>query len=350
MSRLRLGTRRSALALWQAGWVKQRLEVLEPQVSVELVPMMTSGDQTHRRPTVSGGTKALFTKEIEEALLDGRIDLAVHSLKDMAAALPMGLAIGAVPHRDDPRDVLIASSGVPLARLPSGAVVGTSSLRRQAQLLHARPDLQVCAVRGNVPTRLRKLKEWGQGTGDRGQGAEGRRQKAKGREMRGERRASSLVPRPSSLVRLDAIVLALAGVRRLELEAEVTETLPPEVMLPAVGQGAIAVEVRDGDARVGVIVRRLDDATVRAAVEAERRFAATIGGGCDVPVAALAQVRDGRCRLQGRVLSPDGRRIVEDVVEGPAPRAEALGETLARRLLARGARALIGGTDARASS
>ncbi len=329
---LRLGARRSALALWQAEWVKQRLEALDRSVRVEIVPMTTSGDRQGQTPQAPGGTKALFTKELEEALLDRTIDLAVHSLKDMAATLPDGLTIGAVPTREDPRDVLITREGGLFTQLPSGSVIGTSSMRRRAQLLHARPDLQISALRGNVPTRIRKLRD-------------------PRRETRDTRHGSDLSTdlRPTTYdSSLDAIVLALAGVRRLGLEAEVTETLPIELVMPAVGQGALAIEVRVGDERVQRAISRIDDAVTRRTVEAERRFAVAIGGSCDTPVAAFAQIQGDRCIVRARVLSPDGRQMIEDRLEGSVERAEALGAELGERLLARGARALMDGRDAAA--
>ncbi len=327
---LQLGTRRSALALWQAEWVKQQLEALDHSVRVEIVPMTTSGDRPGRIPQMPGGTKALFTKELEEALLDGTIDLAVHSLKDMAAMLPDGLMIGAVPSREDPRDVLITREGGPFARLPSGAVIGTSSLRRRAQLLRARPDLRISALRGNVPTRIRKLRDSSHET----------------RAASCELDVTNDERRTTSDSALDAIVLALAGVRRLGLEAEVTEVLSIELVMPAVGQGALAIEIRAGDERVQRAVNRIDDAATRRAVEAERRFAVAIGGSCDTPVAAFAQIQGDRCVIRARVLSPDGRQMIEDRLEGPVEQAEALGAELGERFLARGARALMDGRDA----
>src|SRR5437879_3924826 len=249
MTTLRLGTRKSALAQAQAAWVTARLQSAFPELKVERVLITTTGDSLTSSPAgddAKGGLKALFTKEIEEALLENRIDLAVHSMKDMSAELPNGLVIGAVPEREDPRDVWISRDKKPFALLPKDAKVGTGAVRRQAQLKLARPDVQVVPLRGNVDTRLRKLSE-----GD-----------------------------------LDGIILALAGLKRLGRAAEATETLPAESWLPAVGQGCLAIEVRQNDAKTGELLKAPDHQSSHMAALAERAFLKTMGGSCQTPIAA----------------------------------------------------------------
>ncbi len=304
-----IGTRGSALALAQSEAVAAALRGLRPGLGVRLERIRTAGDRLAEASLGPAGGKGLFVKEIEEALLDGRIDLAVHSLKDLPAELPAGLALGAFPPREDPRDVLVSRSGAALDALPEGAGVGTSSLRRQAQLLALRADLKVVPLRGNVDTRLRKL--------DAGE--------------------------------MDAIILAAAGLRRLGLEARATEFLPPDRMVPAIGQGALAIEVRERDlaGEVGAAVLPLDHADTRAAVLAERAFLRRLGGDCQTPLAAHARVARGRISLQAVVASADGARIVRGEMGGPAADGPALGAALAEDLLARGARALLDALHAR---
>ena len=292
---LTIGSRGSQLALWQANWVKQRLEALGETCRIEIIK--TTGDKITDVPLAQVGTKGLFTKESEEALLDGRIDLAVHSLKDLPTELPDGLLISAIPSREDPRDALV---GAPLAELATGAKVGTSSLRRVAQLRAARPDLAIESVRGNVDTRLRKLGE--------GQ--------------------------------YDALVMAAAGLRRLGWEARIAECLPVEVMCPAVGQGALAIETREeGDAARSCA--RLDDAGARVCVEAERAVLATLGGGCQVPIGAYARITGDRLDLVAIVASPDGARLIRKNAAGPPAARVRIGEELGRRLLDAGAREIL---------
>ena len=293
---LTIGSRGSQLALWQARWVESQLKRLGHACRIQVI--RTTGDKITSVPLAKVGVKGLFTKEIEEALLDGAIDLAVHSLKDMPTELPAGLTLAAVPEREDPRDVLVGST---LARLPAGARVGTSSLRRSAQLLALRPDLEVESVRGNLDTRLRKVRE--------GQFA--------------------------------AIVLAAAGLRRLGWEDRISEALPPETMCPAVGQGALAIETRqDGGAGYQACVP-LDHGPSRAAVTAERALLRALGGGCQVPIGAHALVCDGRIRLRAVVVSPGGGTLLARSAEGAAGDAEALGAALAEELLAGGARQIL---------
>lgn len=293
---LRIGSRGSKLALWQAEWVARELARLGQSARIEII--RTTGDKMTDVALAQVGAKGLFTREIEEALLAGRIDLAVHSLKDLPTALPEGLTLAAVPQREDARDAVV---GRRLCDLEPGARVGTSSLRRAAQLRRLRPDLLIEPVRGNVDTRLRRL-------------AEGR---------------------------YDAIVLALAGLRRLGWEERIAEILPLETMLPAVGQGALAIETREGDEVVRAACRPLEDPDTRRAVMAERALLAGLGGGCQVPIAAHAELSDGALRLRAVVISPDGAQAVRDEIRGAPEDAEELGSELARRLLTSGAQAIL---------
>jgi len=297
VSRLRIGTRGSALALWQAEHVKGRLEALGHDV--ELSVITTTGDRLLDRRLESVGGKGAFLKEIEEALLAGEVDLAVHSLKDVPTVLPAGLSLGAILERADPRDALL-SSGPRLLDLPAGATVGTTSLRRQAQLRALRPDLILADLRGNVDTRIRRLRE----------GA------------------------------FDAILLAMAGLTRLGRTDEVTEALDPRQFVPAPGQGAIALECRDDDAAAREAVAPLDDPPSARAVTAERAFLAALGGGCNVPLGAHAFAADGRLDLVGFVAEAGGPGFVRGERRGSDPRA--VGRALADDLLSRGARALLG--------
>ena len=295
---LRLGTRGSALALRQSGMIAAELE--RRGVAVEMVVIKTSGDVATGSLATLGG-KGLFVKEIEEALLRGRIDLAVHSLKDMPAELPAGLALVATPPRADARDVLVSHAGVDLARLPAGTRVGTSSLRRRAQLLTLRPDVGVAAMRGNVDTRLEKL-------------------------ARGQ---------------VDAVLLAAAGLARLGLTPAGAVTIPVRSFVPAIGQGILALEARADDERVGRLVAALDDPGTRAAATAERAFLAAIGGDCHTPLAAHAVVRGSMLAMQALVYAVDGRAFVGDTSEGPLDAAAVVGMRLADALLTRGAGDLI---------
>ncbi|MDQ7039826.1 MAG: hydroxymethylbilane synthase [Rhodothermus sp.] len=299
---LTLGTRGSALALQQATLIRSFLEAHGVSVRVEVI--RTTGDHIQDVPLAKIGGKGLFTKELDQALLAGRIDLAVHSLKDLPTEMPEGLVVAAVPERAAPWDVFVAHPDFPgrLEALPKGAVVATSSLRRQAQLRAWRPDLQVVPVRGNVDTRLRKLK------------AEG----------------------------WHGLILAEAGLVRLGLQKHVRQRIAPEIMLPAVGQGALGVVCAEANREVCRLLQTLHHAPTAAAVQAERAFLHALQGGCQVPVAALGMVdTDGTLILRGRVVSLDGRRLVEDVQQGAMTTPEAVGEALASRLLDRGARAIL---------
>lgn len=291
-----LGTRASPLARTQTELVVRLLQNAWPELRCEVRILDTAGDRTQAsgRPLPEIGGKGLFTEELERALREGEIDLAVHSLKDLPTEDAAGVVVGAVTAREDVRDCLVARSGSSLAELPAGSVLGTSSLRRGAQLSAARPDLELRSIRGNVDTRIRKVADH----------------------------------------EVDATVLAAAGVRRLGLEAEVTEWLSPEVMLPAPGQGALAIQCREGDP-VQEVVAAVDDHTARAETTAERAFLRALGAGCAAPVAALAvATRTPRVRLQGLVLSVDGREVVRVDGEGEATQ---IGEELALEARARGA-------------
>ena len=291
-----VGTRGSPLALWQAKWVQQQLREIAPQLSVEVQRIKTSGDKILDVPLAKIGGKGLFVKEIEEALLRGEIDLAVHSMKDVPTALPDGLGILCIPPRENPQDVLVSRQGQTLEQLPTGARIGTSSLRRQAQLLRRRPDFHISMLRGNLDTRLRKVRE-------------------------GE---------------FDAIVLAAAGLRRMGWVDQVTEYLAPEVSLPAIGQGALAIEGRTSDSFVRDLLQPLDDPPTRTAVTAERALLDRLEGGCQVPIGAHATITGDRLALDALIASVDGRRVVRDRIEGPVSDARDLGLQLAERLLSQG--------------
>jgi len=306
MSRaLVIGSRGSKLALWQAEQARQRLLDLNPQIEVRIEVIKTTGDVKNDPLSVIGG-KGVFTKELEDALLDGRIDLAVHSLKDLPTILPEGLSISAICEREDARDALVLRSGfevehASLGGLPVGAVVGTSSQRRLSQLKALRGDVVVADLRGNVDTRIRKL--------DEGQ--------------------------------YDAVILATAGLVRLGLQDRISARISVTEMLPAVGQGAVAIETRTDNELAVEATRKLDHHETRLACLAERSFLRSLGGGCQFPIAAHARVVDDSLDLAGLVAKPDGSEILRDTLSGPLDNAESLGAQLAEHLLARGARALL---------
>ena len=293
---LRIGTRGSAMALYQAGLVRDRLLAAHAELAaanaVEIVPIRTTGDRVLTRQLAEIGGKGLFTKEIEEALLDRRIDLAVHSLKDMETHLPAGLEIGCVLPRDDPRDVVVSRSGAALAALPHGARIGTASLRRRAQLLRLRGDLAIIPIRGNVGSRLDKL-------------------------AAGE---------------VDALVLALCGLERLGKTALALEILPPEQMLPAVGQGALALECRSEDGELQLLLAPLHDAASAACVAAERAMLAALDGSCRTPIAGLATIAGDQLTLDALLLTPDGDAERRGRTQGAISEAVALGRELGERL------------------
>ena len=299
---LRVGTRASALARAQSGQVVHALERLHPALAVELVLIRTSGDRLSQGSLAPAGGKGLFVKELEEALADGRIDCAVHSLKDVPAALAPGLAIGAVPPRADARDVLVGGHGGGLAGLAQGARVGTASVRRRAQLLARRRDLVVVFLRGNVDTRLAK---WRAGE-------------------------------------VDALVLAAAGLERLGVEEPAATPLDPHELLPAVGQGALALECREADQATRALLAAVNDADSAVAVAAERAFLIAIGGDCNTPLAAHARLEDGHVTLRTQVSDLDGREWFEEEDRAARADAEALGRDLARRLLDRGVARVLG--------
>jgi hydroxymethylbilane synthase len=300
-STLIIGTRGSQLALWQAEWVQRQLKQIAPDLSVVLKRIQTSGDKIQDVPLAKVGGKGLFVKEIEEALLKNDIDLAVHSMKDMPAVLPSGLHIICVPEREDPRDALLAGDKKKLDALPLGARVGTSSLRRQAQLLHVRPDLQIKMLRGNVDTRLRKLQE----------------------------------------NHFDAIVLAASGLKRLGWDEHITECLPVDVSLPAIGQGALGIEGREDDGFVRNLVSRLEHQPTRVTVMAERALLKRLEGGCQVPIAGHAVLQGESLTLDGLVISLDGKRYVRYALSGSMSEAESLGTKVAEGLLDRGAQPIL---------
>ncbi len=295
--KVRLGARGSALSVAQSGLVARSLA---PWAEVEIVRIKTTGD---RRSAMEApiSWKGDFTRELDEALLERRVDFAVHSLKDVPSTLPEGLALAAVPKREDPSDVLVAHPPRPFSELPQGARIGTSSPRRKAQLLAARPDLRVLEARGNVDTRIRRLREG----------------------------------------RFDAIVLARAGLARLGLLAEMTELFPPGVLLPAVGQGALALVSRSDNGEVRALLGRLDDAPSHAEVLAERSLLAALEAGCRAPVAGLARAQGETLRLTAAVFAEDGSRALREEVSGIPAEAIALGRAVAEKLLARGAAELI---------
>jgi hydroxymethylbilane synthase len=293
---LTIGSRGSKLALWQANHTKSRLEQLGYECRLEIIK--TTGDVRTDVSMKEVGNKGIFTKEIEEALLDGRIDVAVHSMKDMPTALPPGLHIAATPEREDVRDVLI---GKALPELPPNARVGTGSLRRIAQLLLHRPDLKILPIRGNVDTRIRKLDE-------------------------GE---------------FDAIVLAAAGLNRLGFVDRIADYIPVEIMCPAVGQGALCIETRNDGGPGAQACGRLDNAETRAAVTAERAVLAQLGGGCQVPIGAYGSLRNGKLHLRAMVIAPDASRLVRDEMTGDPAASEELGARMAAALIQAGANEIL---------
>ena len=298
---IKIGTRGSKLALWQANWVKSALNQNFPRLPIELEIIKTQGDKILDVPLAQVGGKGLFVKEIEQALLDRRVDLAVHSMKDMPAEIPEGLCVGAIPRREIPSDVLISRSGLKLSKLESGSVIGTSSLRRGAQLRHHRNDIVIRPLRGNLDTRLRKLE------------AED----------------------------MDAIVVAAAGVKRLNLEDRITEYLDEEIMLPAVGQGALCIEIRENDPTISEVISALEDSQTRTIVSGERAFLSRLEGGCQIPIAGHGKIENDRYMLTGLVGEVDGSRLIKDSISGPVEASESLGVELAERLLDKGADKLL---------
>ena len=300
-SKIIIGTRGSKLARWQAEHIAGLLREIAQDVVVELKHIVTTGDKILDVPLAQIGGKGLFTKELEMAMLAGEIDLAVHSLKDMPTELPPGLTLAATTLRVDPQDAFVSVKHGCLAELPHGAVVGTSSLRRKAQLLRQRDDLEIVSLRGNLDTRLKKLDDG----------------------------------------LFDAIVLAAAGLKRLGWGSRIAELLAPQICLPAVGQGVLAIETRADDMDILALVAHLDDGATRACITAERKFLADVQGGCQVPVGVFGRIDSGVLNLQARILSLDGARCVEGSISGLPAEAEFLGEDLARRLLDEGGREIL---------
>ena len=298
---IKIGTRGSALALAQSRWVAAQISGRHPACRVELVIIKTTGDKIQDVPLAQIGGKGLFIKEIETALLTGQVDLAVHSLKDMPAEVPEGLMLGAVPPREDCRDAFISSRYANLAEIPPGGRIGTGSLRRRVQLLHRRPDLEVVPLRGNVDTRVKKMDALG----------------------------------------LDGLILAAAGLNRLGLAHVYRGCVPETDMLPAVGQGALGLEVRTADQGLRDLVAFLDDPPTRLAVTAERAFLARLEGGCVVPVAALGRVTGETLRLEALISDLEGRRCLRDQRSAPAAEAAGVGTQLAESLLAQGGREIL---------
>ena len=296
-----IGTRGSDLALWQANYVKAQLEERFPEEKFDIKVISTTGDEVLNVALSKIGDKGLFTRQIESQLLEGAIDLAVHSLKDLQTSQPDGLRIGAVCEREISNDVFISKTGQPIQELPEGARVATGSLRRRSQLLSFRPDLVVEEIRGNVPTRLRKFDESD----------------------------------------LDGMILAYAGLNRLGFSDRITQLIPTDIMLPAVGQGAVAIEIRDGNDEVNRLVAELDHPTTRVCVRTERAFLRRLEGGCQVPIGATATVDGATVTLTGFVGSLDGSSSFREQAEGPADSPEDLGVRLAERMIELGARGML---------
>lgn len=301
MTTIRIATRKSALALWQAEYVKARLEHFHPDITVELVPMVTKGDVILDTPLAKVGGKGLFVKELEVAMLEKRADIAVHSMKDVPVEFPEGLGLEVICPREDPRDAFVSNTINSLEDLPQGAVVGTSSLRRQCQLKAMRPDLEIRDLRGNVNTRLAKL--------DAGE--------------------------------YDAIILAAAGLIRLDMPERIAQFIEPEVLLPANGQGAVGIECRTDDDAVKALLAPLACETTRVRVLAERAMNRQLEGGCQVPIGSYATIEKDTIHLRGLVGAIDGSQIIADQVSGSIEQAEALGVSLAESLLSQGADSIL---------
>lgn len=300
-AKLTIGTRQSLLALWQSNYIAARLREQYPECEVVLKKIVTKGDRILDVPLAKIGGKGLFTKEIEQELLDGTVDLAVHSLKDMPTVLPEGLCLTAITSRANVGDAFVSNKYNSFAELPEGAVVGTSSLRRKAQLLAARSDLQIVDLRGNVDTRLRKLDEG----------------------------------------RMDAIILAAAGLERLGYGERIKEVIPANVCLPAVGQGALAIESREADADVRQMLAFLNDEDTKYATDAERAFLGLLEGGCQVPIGVHADVENGNIRVEAIIAELDGSKILRDVINGKASDAVELGKELGKKMLAEGGQEIL---------
>lgn len=298
---LRIATRKSQLALWQAEYVKAALEAIHADLQVELIKMTTQGDKILDTPLAKVGGKGLFVKELENGLLTGEADIAVHSMKDVPVELPEGLHLPVICPREDPRDAFVSNRHPNLEALPEGARLGTSSLRRQCQIAELRPDLQIIDLRGNVNTRLQKLDD----------------------------------------DHYDAIILAAAGLKRLGFEARITQFLGPDISLPAIGQGAVGIECRRDDERINQLIAPLNDKTTALRVRAERAMNHRLNGGCQVPIAGYAELSHGVILLRGLVGRTDGSEIVRGEIAGQPEDAAELGRVLAEDLLSRGAGAIL---------
>jgi hydroxymethylbilane synthase len=301
MKKLRIGTRGSQLALWQANFIKSCIEDLFPEIEVEIITIKTTGDRITDRPLSMVGGKGLFVKEIENALLGNEIDLAVHSMKDMPGELPQGLIIGAIPERENPFDVMISKDNKLLADYPVNARIGTSSLRRGSQLKAARPDLEIVSIRGNLDTRIKKLKA-------------------------GE---------------YDAIVLAAAGLRRLGQANEITQYLDETIMVPAVGQGALCIETRKDDADIAPVMAKLDHGPTHICVSGERAFLKQIEGSCHIPVACYGEIKGDQVVLTALVASEDGQEVIKEQMISPVDAIEDHGRKLADLLLENGGKRIL---------
>lgn len=294
---IRIGSRGSPLAMWQANWIKSQLEALHDGLTVEIIQIKTSGDKILDVPLAKIGGKGLFVKEIEEALLRDQIDIAVHSMKDVPVNMPDGLSIPVITQRENPLDALISKNNLKLSDLPQKARVGTGSLRRTAQLLKYRPDLEIVPLRGNINTRIKKLETEG----------------------------------------LDAVILATAGLRRMGWQDKITESIDPDILLPAMGQGAIGIEARRFDVEVMELIVPLDDEETHAALDAERAFLKVLEGGCQVPIGDYAVLDNEDLWIRGLVASLDGKEIIQSEKKGNPHQAKDVGESLANELLKQGA-------------
>lgn len=299
--KLVIGTRSSKLALWQANYIAECIRTEYPEIEVILLHIMTTGDKILDVPLAKIGGKGLFTKEIESAMLNGEIDLAVHSLKDMPTQLPPGLLLAAITDRVDPGDALISPKYGTIDNLPQGAKVGTSSLRRKAQLLKYRPDLKISDLRGNLDTRLKKMETEG----------------------------------------LDAIILAVAGLKRLGWQDLITQVLPNDICLPAVGQGALAIEARTNDLEIRTMLEFLNHQETRWAVEAERAYLAEVEGGCQIPIGVYGYIEQDLLVLEAAILSVDGKRQIRQTISGQPSKGMQLGRMLAQDMLDKGGREIL---------
>lgn len=298
---IKVGSRGSALALTQTKWVVERIKEKHPGVPIEIIIIKTIGDKLPNAPLSEIGGKGVFVKEIEEALLRKEVDLAVHSLKDMPAEIPVGLHMPIVPLREDPRDVLVSRGGKRLDKLPKGARIGTGSLRRGCQLKHWFPHFEIVPIRGNLDTRIRKLET----------------------------------------ENLDAVVVALAGMNRMGISEKITQIIPGDIIVPAIGQGALGLELRSDDAETAKLVSFLDDAESRIAVQAERAFLKCFGGGCQLPIAARAEVNEDVVNIVAVVASLDGKTLLKDQAAGGVQHAESLGKRTAQRILKKGGKEIL---------